>query len=104
MSHVCHACGAPVTVDEPVSRDAECSACRTDLRSCINCRHYDPAYHNQCRETEAEIVVDKQRRNFCEYFSYSREPFASGAVQAKRASDARAKLDALFRKPGEGRK
>jgi hypothetical protein len=88
-----------VTIDEPVSREAECDACGGDLRSCINCRHYDTAYHNSCRETEADVVVDKHRRNFCEFFSFTTAPHVAGAQASKRAADARAKLDALFRKP-----
>ena len=91
----CHNCGAPVAVDEPMPRDRECENCRTDLRSCLNCRHYDTAYNNSCRETEADPVPDKKRRNFCEFFSFSREPFKVGAGST-RADDARKKLEAMF--------
>jgi hypothetical protein len=91
----CHACGESVTVDEPVPRDAECARCGADLRSCANCRHWDARYHNQCREPEAEPVDDRRRRNFCEFFSYSRAPFA-GAAGGERAAAARAGLEALF--------
>ena len=38
------------------------------MHCCRNCRFYDPAYHNQCREPQAERQVDKERGNFCEYF------------------------------------
>lgn len=115
----CHSCGAPVAIGDVVSRDAECESCRRDLRSCRNCRHYDGRYHNACRETSADPVEDKGRRNFCEYFSFNPAPFAgSGGSTAREAqarsklealfgggpsksatADARAKLDALFRKP-----
>lgn len=98
--YVCHSCGAPAHVEPPVSRDAECEECGADLRACINCRHYDTAYHNDCRETEAEIVEDKRRRNFCEYFEFSEDPYASGAAQARRADDARDKLKSLFGEAG----
>ena len=104
---------------EPLPRDAECSGCGRDLRACIQCRHYDPAYHNACRETEADPVTDKERRNFCEFFSFNPAPFQrrtggreaeararleglfGGSSEAKGdpASDARRRLDALFRKP-----
>lgn len=121
----CHACGAPVAIDEPIARDAECEACGHDLRCCTNCRHYDLRYNNACRESSAEPVEDKERRNFCEYFSFSREaPGTSRPVLAKqdearrkldslfggskpaadRPKDARAKLDALFRKPASERR
>jgi len=93
----CQSCGAPVTFAEPIPRDSECESCRHDLRCCKNCRHYDTRYNNSCRETEAEPVEDKDRRNFCEFFSFNPAPFAA-SKQSTRAADARAKLDALFRK------
>lgn len=92
---VCRHCGTSVTLSEPIPRDAECPGCGRDLRACIQCRHYDPALNNSCRETEAEPVVEKERRNFCEFFS-----FASGARlkadDSGRQAQARAKLEALF--------
>ena len=93
---VCHTCGAPVTLDEPIPRDAECESCRHDLRACLNCRHYDPGYNNSCVEPMADPVEDKHRRNFCEYFYFSREPFKAKGAGAAREADARAKLNQLF--------
>ncbi len=99
---VCHACGERVPYAEPIPREAACARCGADLRACANCRHWDPRYHNECRETEADPVSDRRRRNFCEFFEYSRAPFAGAAAQ-DRAAAARAKLDALFRrKPDPG--
>lgn len=91
----CHQCGAAVEVSEPLARDAECPGCGKDLRACVQCRHYDPALNNACRETMADPVVEKERRNFCEYFSFSREPFRR-AKGSDRAADARARLEGLF--------
>lgn len=100
----CQNCGAPVTIALPIPRDAECESCRHDLRCCRNCRHYDIRYNNACKETEAEPVADKERRNFCEFFEFNPVPFAGAAGKGDtrtRADDARAKLDALFKKkPG----
>jgi len=48
--------------------------------------------NNDCRETNAERVVDKDRANFCEYFR------PTTRVRAKTANPARDKLDALFKK------
>ena len=113
----CQFCGAPVTIGEPIPRDGECESCRHDLRCCRNCRHWDPRYHNECTETMADPVEDKARRNFCEYFYFNRAPFAAApggkaresearaklaglfGGTAPKATDARDKLDALFRKP-----
>ena len=95
----CRHCGAAVTVSEPIPREASCEKCLRDLHACVNCRHYDPSYHNSCRETEAEMVQDRERRNFCEFFSFTTAP-VSAKPGTDRAASARAKLDALFRKPG----
>lgn len=96
----CQACGAPVTREAPYPRDAECEKCGADLRACRNCRHHDPRASNECREIEAELVSDKNRRNFCEYFEFTERGFGGGAAAGKdRAAEARAKLEALFRKP-----
>lgn len=93
---VCRHCGAPVTLSEPIPRDAECAGCGRDLRACVQCRHYDPAYNNSCRETEAEPVAEKERRNFCEFFSFALGPLPKTGDSAGRQQEARAKLEALF--------
>jgi hypothetical protein len=94
-SFPCHHCGAPLDIGEPIPRDAECPACRGDVRCCLNCRHYDTRYHNACRETEADPVEDKHRRNFCEYFTPSRAALDKPGAGSKERQ-ARAGLDALF--------
>jgi hypothetical protein len=92
---VCHGCGAPVAAGDPVPRAATCEGCGRDLRCCRNCRHWDERASGECRETEADLVSDKWRRNFCEFFAWTPEPFAADA-SAGRAAEARARLDALF--------
>jgi len=92
----CQFCGAPVTIGAPIPRESECDSCRHDLRCCRNCRHYDLRYNNSCRETEADPVEDKERRNFCEYFEFNPAPFAA-AAEGKRSDAARARLDQLFK-------
>ena len=94
--NLCRACGTPTGLEEPISRDSECESCHRDLRCCANCRHFDTRYNNSCRETEAEPVEDKERRNFCEFFTFNREPFVPTGPRAQRVSDARSKLDAMF--------
>jgi len=96
----CRHCGTPVTIGEPIPRDAECSGCGKDLRACVQCRHYDPVYNNACRETMADPVVEKERRNFCEYFSFSSEAFKPAAASSRQA-EARAKLEGLFGGPSK---
>jgi len=102
-AHACTRCGTPLAVAPPIPRDAECPKCGLDLRCCLQCRHHDASYNNQCRETEADPVADKDRRNFCEFFELA--PARAGARAAtptagragvSREATARAKLDALF--------
>lgn len=93
---LCRSCGTAVPFDEPIPRDAECPSCRQDVRCCLNCRHYDPRLNNSCRETEADPVPEKHRRNFCEFFSFNREPLGPKSAGASREADARKKLEQLF--------
>ena len=102
MARICYACGAAITRGEPIPRDHTCDGCGADVRCCRNCRFYDTSRNNDCRESEAELVTDKTRRNFCEFFELSDRAFAGGASKTDRAAEARAKLDALFKKqPGQ---
>jgi len=45
-----------------------CPQCGSDLHACCNCQFYDPGKHNQCAETQAEWVRDKEAANYCNYF------------------------------------
>ena len=93
----CHFCGAAMTLGEPIGREATCESCGRDLRCCLQCRHYDTHYNNDCTETMADPVVDKDRRNFCEYFYFNRAPFTGGGSGVDRKADARSKLEGLFK-------
>tara|TARA_Y100001970_G_scaffold125403_1_gene155155 strand:+ start:213 stop:482 length:270 start_codon:yes stop_codon:yes gene_type:complete len=35
---------------------------------CLNCKFWDLDYSNQCRENQAELVREKDKANFCEYY------------------------------------
>ena len=94
MSLSCRHCGAAVTLGEPIGREATCASCGSDLHACRQCRHFDTGYNNSCRETMADPVEDKDRRNFCEYFSFSPGAFHAGTNE--RQATARAKLEGLF--------
>jgi hypothetical protein len=88
----CWRCGAAIRTRERVGRRAMCLDCGSDLHCCRNCRFYDPPAHNQCREPQAERQMDKERGNFCEWFSLG----AGGARGDGKAVDARARLEAMF--------
>ncbi|HLQ66162.1 MAG TPA: hypothetical protein VK123_02910 [Candidatus Limnocylindrales bacterium] len=92
----CHFCGAALDPKMRVVRDAECPKCGRDLHACVQCRHYDRHAHNQCREPQAEWVTDRERRNFCDYFSLN-PAGGRGAGVPDREKSARSKLDSLFK-------
>ena len=102
MAYYCWKCGNEqifeVKVGVKVGRKDECPHCGADLHVCKNCNLYQPALHNQCREPNAEWVTDRDRRNFCDYFSLNSA--VSTGIKTNRAQDARTKLDQLF-KPKE---
>jgi len=92
----CHNCRRELAVDKKVGRSETCPFCDSDLHVCYNCRFYSPSSYNECGEPQAERVVDKDRRNFCEFFT-----FADGAPAEKKpggGQDAREKLESLFKK------
>ncbi|HSD09371.1 MAG TPA: hypothetical protein VLF14_00175 [Candidatus Binatia bacterium] len=101
MKSACHRCGAEVGARVVGVRDV-CERCRAYLHCCRNCEFYEPGVHNECREPNAEAVANKEQGNFCDYFRLS--PTSRGAAGSPGcsslsvASDARNKLDALFRK------
>ena len=91
----CWHCGAELTALD-YGRGDSCRKCHRDTRVCKACIHYDPIAHNECRETEADRVVEKERSNFCDYFKPSGGPGGKNGGSAKDA--ARAAAEALFKK------
>lgn len=94
MQHTisCPSCGTKHTFDGGLSFREECSRCAADLHVCLTCRFYDRYVENECRETEAEYVKAKDRRNLCEYW----KPRENAEEGMSEADAARAKLAALF--------
>lgn len=91
---LCFHCEKKVPLFGPVGRKEECPFCRWDLHVCKNCEFYDPSAYNECRETQADVVREKERSNFCDYF----KPRASGTTSGKSAADLKAAAEALFKK------
>ena len=90
----CWSCRQTTEMDDKVGRKDECPHCRADMHSCKNCQYYDPGAHNECKETIAEYVPDKERSNFCGmYRAFQGDRPAGDDIAA-----AKAKLAALFKK------
>ena len=94
----CHACSADLEFEDPIGRSQRCPRCGSDLRCCLNCRFHDISSYNDCAEPSAERVLDKDRANFCDYFS----PNGSGVVELMgkggASTDGLSELEKLFRK------
>ncbi|HEY4220482.1 MAG TPA: hypothetical protein VGO62_04050 [Myxococcota bacterium] len=89
----CPACKKPQSFDGMVPFRAECDKCSADLHVCITCRFYDRYVENECREDQADPVATKDRRNLCEYWRAKEDTAVDDKV-----ADAKAKLEALFKK------
>lgn len=93
---LCHACQKPITFVDKLGFRAECKFCRADAHVCKNCDFYDPKIYNECRETAADRVTQKDQANYCEYFIPSTK--SSTGVAQDPAAEAKKKLEALFGK------
>ena len=97
---ICWKCQKETDIEKPVRGD-ECPNCHADLHVCKACEFYESGAHNDCRESSAEFVSDKERGNFCDYFRPLRslslskgDPgISSGKSKADAARDA---FNALF--------
>jgi len=95
---ICWKCGSEfkeISGARKVLRSDTCPNCDSDLHVCKNCKFYDRQYHNECRETQAEWVNDKERANFCDYFTPGNR-----AVEAKNKSsddDVKSAFNGLFK-------
>ena len=96
MAPLCFNCKKPLPFPSgaKVGRKEECPQCRSDVHCCLNCIFYDIKSYNECREPQADRVVEKNRSNFCDYFSLSG---GSGAASAPSKDDIFKKLDDLFK-------
>lgn len=95
MTNDCAICGAMPAGREGVGFRDTCPRCGRDLHVCRNCRFYERGAYNDCRESQAERVLDKEKANFCEYFTF--EPEKNRAGRGDDGSGARKRLEDLFK-------
>ena len=86
----CWSCGNSWEFTPPMGRSESCERCGWDARVCKNCRFYDTRAYRECLEEQAELVKDKDKRNFCSYFE------TNGAVTASGTTSQDNPLDQLF--------
>lgn len=97
MTHniACYRCGASLAeLSLPFSRQDECPGCENYLHVCKMCSNFDRHVPKQCREDDAEEVIEKARLNFCEWFV----PTANAFDPSRKATEDQANtaLSALF--------
>lgn len=91
---MCWKCKKSIDTTIPVYRSSVCS-CGTDLHSCLNCLHYSPGSHYDCHETVDELVKDKDRANFCGWFSVKAD-FNGEKSGTDKPNDAKKAFNSLF--------
>lgn len=88
----CYKCSNALDIAHVGRRDT-CPNCDADVRVCYNCKFYDTKAYNECGEPSADRVVDKDKANFCDYFSAT----ANGKKGGKVENEALKKLNDLFK-------
>ena len=91
---ICAACQKEIPAGRLVGRRDLCPSCGADLHCCLHCAFYERGVYNDCREPQAERVLEKDRSNFCDFFRFK----DSSASAGKPAPNPKDKLEALFRK------
>ncbi len=64
----CFHCGNEVFFTDRVGIREECEKCKSDVHVCKNCKFYDAKVYNECSESQAEVIREKERANVCDYF------------------------------------
>lgn len=98
---MCWKCKKTLNFSPPIARTEICPQCGSDVHSCRNCRHYSVGSHYDCHETIDERITDKERSNFCGWFSLNptvgQEHSKQGVAPPEdKAKDAKKAFDNLF--------
>jgi len=94
---MCWYCGSAIKNPEPIGRSIRCDDCGKDLRSCKNCRHFLPK-ESGCAESQGENPLDRERANFCDWFSLNPKMRENSAgVTRDAAGEARNAFNNLFK-------
>ena len=92
---ICHSCLKILEIKTPMGRQELCAFCGTDIQCCLNCAFYASGAYNDCREPQAERVIEKSRSNFCDFFVFRN---AESDLKEKAPKEsAKMKLESLFK-------
>ncbi|MCX7944541.1 MAG: hypothetical protein N2746_08545 [Deltaproteobacteria bacterium] len=90
----CYFCKKDVTFDTKIYIRDECPFCKRDLHICLNCEFFDEGAHHQCKEPQAEYVVDKEKANVCDFF----QPSTGRKSDFNKKDEVKKRLEELFKK------
>lgn len=90
--HQCYKCQEELVFDVKIGRLDTCPNCAAYLHSCKNCRFWSISAHNQCTENQGEFIRDREAGNFCNWFAFR----VMGEDTSAELNAAKAKLSALF--------
>lgn len=88
---ICYKCKKELK-DISIYRTTECPSCGADLHVCKACKFYSPGSHYDCKETVEDIVTDKEKANFCDFFKAGEN---SSSGNSGTTTSAQANLDAF---------
>ncbi len=79
----CWHCGKALTQLD-YGRSDTCQTCGKDTRTCKGCHFYEESSARQCHENQADLVINKEKANFCDYFqpTHSHQTGSSFKTQA----------------------
>lgn len=91
----CFQCKKPLGLEagQKIAKNEECEHCYASIHSCRMCTFYDQTVYNECREPNAERIVEKEKANFCDFFVLS----ASDSSGAPSKDDHLNKFNSLFK-------
>lgn len=90
----CYHCGKLIPLlSGTIHRSDDCPYCRVSMRCCKMCKFYDVHSYNECRETVAERIVEKEKANFCDFFSPGNPENPNDAKESAQKA-----FEALFKK------
>ena len=99
MAYYCYKCRNElefiVKVGIKVGRLDTCPHCASNLHCCKNCRFHDPDVHNECLETQADFIRDREAANFCSHFEIKDRDSAPDVDDS--VNRAKSQLDDLFK-------
>jgi hypothetical protein len=92
---ICFHCGSQISFEGKIYRSDVCPKCDADVHCCRNCENFDLTAHNKCSEPQAEWVSDREKANYCDFFTANKN---LRTKVIKQRDSARLDFDNLFKK------